>query len=135
MEQIKTLARKLDATRPFTENEAWNLFRLAAFGEAIGWTILIIGIAIKHSSLSVHAYAVPIAGRIHGTLFILYFAALLAIATSVRWSRLRFVIALLVSIPPFGTLAFEQYLAHKRRDQAARTYFRNKLLAHLTDGS
>ena len=62
----------IEATKPFTEREAWGLFRLAAFGEAFGWTILILGVAINRYNLTGAKYALPIAGQIHGSLFLIY---------------------------------------------------------------
>ena len=109
------LLRKLESQRPFTEGEAWGIFRLAAFAEAFGWTILIIGVGIDKYKLPLHQFAIPIAGRTHGTFFILYFVALLITYTSLRWPRGKFVVALVAGVPPYGTLVFEQIAAWQRK--------------------
>lgn len=119
---MPNLLRRFETSRPFTESEAWMLFRMAAFGEAIGWTLLIIGIGIeKYLTPGVHA-AVPIAGRIHGTIFFAYLAACLVLYPSLGWSRRKALVALALSVPPYGSLVFEQYAAHKRHANGFKTY-------------
>src|SRR5438128_1566340 len=105
------LLEKLEAQRPFTEAEAWGLFRIAALSEAVGWTILIIGVAVEKYNLPLHQYAVPIAGRTHGTIFILYFATLIVTYSSLRWPRWKSLVAIAAGVPPYGTLVFEQWAA------------------------
>lgn len=112
---VLSLLRKLEATKPFTEQEAWSLFRLAALSEAFGWTLLISGILVEHFKLPLHRYAVPIAGQIHGLIFLAYFGILLATYTSLGWPRLKFVFAAAAGVPPYGTLVFELWAAHQRR--------------------
>lgn len=124
--------RKLEATQPFTESEAWGLFRIAALSEAFGWTLLITGILINHYHLPGHHFAVPLAGQIHGTIFIAYFGILIAVYSSLEWSRQKFLLAVLAGIPPYGTLVFEQWTAHKRRATQRQVYFHSMLLAITT---
>lgn len=116
------LFRKFEAARPFTEAEAWFLFRAAAIAEACGWTMLIIGIAadkyIPHGGGSV----LILAGRTHGMLFLLYCFASLALYPSLGWSRWRGLLAALFSVPPYGSLVFEQWAAAKRHNAGFKTY-------------
>ncbi len=114
------LLRKFEKTRSFTDAEAWMLFRMAAYGEAAGWTLLIAGIALEHATGS-HAY-VAVAGRIHGMLFVVYLMAVLAFYPSLAWSRWKALFALAFSVPPYGTIVFEQWVAHKRRAHGFKTY-------------
>jgi integral membrane protein len=109
-----------ERSRPFTDAEAWMLFRIAAYGEAIGWTLLITGIALEHMTGS-HAY-VAIGGRIHGMLFVSYLAACVVLYPSLGWSRWRALFALAFSTPPYGTLLFEQWVAYKRRAHGFKKY-------------
>ena len=127
-----TFLNKLESNCPFTEAEAWGLFRIAALSEAVGWTLLIAGILINHFKLPGNRFAVPIAGQIHGTIFLIYFGVLIATYSSLRWPRPRFLVAVLAGIPPYGTLVFEQWAAHRRRTTKRQTYFRSLLLAHIT---
>jgi len=118
----RNLLRQFEEARPFTENEAWLLFRIAAFGEAIGWTLLIAGILIKHYVTPGNDTAVLIAGQIHGMIFFGYLVAALGLYPSLGWSRWRAMISLAASVPPYGTLAVELYAAHKRSNNGFKTY-------------
>jgi len=113
---------KVKGARYFTDAEAWNIFRLAAFGEAFGWTLLISGILYKYYVTPGNNVPVEIVGQIHGTLFILYIAAVVVMHPSLRWSPRQTIIAGLMSVPPYGTLAFEKWTAHKRQHEAMRSY-------------
>jgi integral membrane protein len=111
-----------EAARPFTEAEAWLLFRIAAVAEACGWTLLISGILID-KYITMHSNtAVLLAGQTHGMLFLTYCVASLGLYPSLGWSRWRGVTALLFSIPPYGTLVFEQWVAIKRHNAGFKTY-------------
>jgi integral membrane protein len=114
--------KKIESARFFTEKEAWNLFRLAAFGEAFGWTLLISSLIFKHYVTPGNNIPIDIAGQIHGTLFLIYIAAVVVLHPSLHWSPRRTLIAGLVSVPPYGTLIFEQWAAHQRRNEALRNY-------------
>lgn len=116
------LLDRIEAVRPFTENEAWGLFRLAAFGEAIGWSLLISGILAARYKLPGHAYILPMAGQVHGLLFLFYFGILLAVYSSLRWPRGRSVVAALAGVVPFGTLVFEQWVVHADRRAGSRVF-------------
>ncbi len=96
------------------------LFRVAAYGEAAGWTLLVAGIVLENITGS-HAY-VAVAGRIHGMLFVVYLMAVLAFYPSLAWSRWKALFALAFSVPPYGTIVFEQWVAHKRRAHGFKTY-------------
>lgn len=127
-----SLLDRLESIRPFTEKEAWGLFRLAALSEALGWTVLIAGILVNHYRWPGADMAIPIAGQVHGTFFLIYFGVLIATYTSLRWSRRRFFVALLAGIPPYGTLLFEQWATRSRRHKLCRIYFRSVLLFAAT---
>lgn len=122
---------RLEAIQPFTEAEAWTLFRIAALSEAVGWTLLIAAILIDRYKLPLHSYVIPIAGQIHGTIFLIYFGVLIATYTSLRWSRGKFIVSVLAGIPPYGTLAFELWASHSRRTKFSRIHFRSIALVTL----
>jgi integral membrane protein len=105
----------------FTEDEAWNLFRIAAIGEAIGWIMLITGILI-HQFITPHSQLpVQIAGKFHGTLFSIYLVGVLVIWRSYKKPIWLLFIAIAASVPPFGTLILELWLAHRRRLKLSHT--------------
>jgi integral membrane protein len=114
------LLHSFESLRPFTEAESWWLFRAAAFAETIGWTLLIVGIILEHY-LGTHTY-VTIAGRIHGTWFLVYMAACVVLYPSLGWSRWRALTALACSAPPYGSLLFERWAAHRRKSHGFRNY-------------
>lgn len=114
---------RLEAIRPFSEAEAWWLFKTTALSEAVGWTVLIIGVVVRQTNLPGSAWAVPVAGQLHGTIFLVYFAILLATYSSLRWSRKKFLLAAIAGVPPYGTLVFEQWAAWSRRNQHSRGQF------------
>lgn len=131
MQKLQVWLKKVEANRPFREREAWGLFRLAALGEAVGWTLLITGILLGRSNWSLHAYAVPIAGQLHGLLFLFYFGILIATFTSLRWSHPKLLIAAIAGVLPYGTLVFEQWAAWQRRNERGRTLFCTAALTAL----
>jgi integral membrane protein len=116
------IARTLTAMQFFSDREAWDYFRIAAFGEAFGWTTLISGLAISRYVMHGDRAAIDIAGQIHGTIFLAYLASVIVFCSSLRWTRRQTIIAAMASIPPYGTLVFEKYMAHKRRDEAAKAH-------------
>ncbi len=96
------------------------LFRLAAVAEAVGWTLLITGILVER--YTGNSTAVYIAGRVHGMLFFGYLAACLVLYPSLSWSRWRGLVALAFSVPPYGSLVFERYVAWRRVRNGFKTY-------------
>ncbi|HEV2412553.1 MAG TPA: DUF3817 domain-containing protein [Candidatus Saccharimonadales bacterium] len=111
---LTSLLRKFETNRVFTEEEGWMLFKLAAVGEGVGWTILIAGIVISKYVTPGNNIAVDFAGHIHGILFLIY-AVAAGLYPTLRWSRKRAVVALLASVPPYGSILFEQWAWHERR--------------------
>lgn len=119
--QISLISR-YETFRPFSEQEAWSVYRFAAFAEAFGWTLLICGIGISSYVFPGDRNAVVFAGRSHGIFFGLYIIATLVMYPSLRWSRGKALVAAAASLPPFGSLMFEQWAAYKRRSAALKDY-------------
>jgi integral membrane protein len=111
---LESLLSKYESFTPFTEPEAWGLFRIAAIAEAVGWTLLIIGILLGQYVFVGSEIPVTIAGRVHGMLFLLYITATVLLSPSQGWSKSRTIIAGVASVPPYGSLIFEQWAAYKR---------------------
>lgn len=110
--------------RPFSDREAWTMFRIAAVAEAVGWTALIIGVICSELPVGWHDIPVAIAGRIHGMLFGAYIMATLAFGPSMQWSAIKVLAAALFSVPPYGSLVFEQWEARQRQHAQARRAYR-----------
>jgi integral membrane protein len=119
---VDSILKRYEQFRPFTDSEAWWLFRLAAIGEAVGWSLLILGILFKQYIIIGNDIAVQIAGRIHGMLFLAYIAAVVVLYPSLGWGRGRTIIAGLASVPPYGSLMFEQWAAYGRRRSHLRQH-------------
>jgi integral membrane protein len=119
--------------RPFTEPEAWTLFKIAAIAEAVGWTLLIGGIILRDYVLHGNGIPVTIAGRIHGTFFMAYIFATLALAPSLGWSLLRTLVAGLCSVPPYASLIYEQLSAHHRARVSAQRLHTNVTYQLITE--
>lgn len=82
-------------------------FRYVAFGEALSWLGLLIGMAFKYLVEPGTEVGVQFFGPVHGALFMLYVVVTLAAAMHFRWTRTVTVVALLAAIPPFATAVFE----------------------------
>ena len=118
--------------RPFSEEEAWKIFKIAAIAEAVGWTLLIIGIFCR-DGLSLGHAPVAVAGRIHGMLFVAYIIAVLATGPSLRWPFWRTLFAGLCSVPPYGSLLYEQlsaYLLQRNQLQQLRGWAGYNILSN-----
>ena len=107
--KLLNLCRRYESTKAFTVEEAWLIFKLTAIGEAIGWATLISGLLISHFHLPGQHIAIPIAGQIHGSLFLIYFITFFFIYPSLNWNRTTFLFALISGVLPFGTLILELY--------------------------
>lgn len=126
------MIRKYQNFRPFSEAEAWGLFRLAAIGEAVGWTILITGIILSrfiHNSLPV-----LIAGQFHGVLFLIYFAVTAAVSPSIPWRPREILLAIACGVPPYGSLAFELWQSHKKSANKLKVSIKREYLNQLASG-
>jgi len=119
---VWAIFKKFERARPFTEQEAWTLFRVAALAEAGGWTLLIIGIGLKQYVLHGNDMPVLIAGQFHGMIFLSYLVAALGLYPSLKWPRWQAIVAAIASVPPYGSLVFELWAAHRRHQTAIETY-------------
>jgi len=122
------LLNRFENNKVFSEEESWLLFRIAAIAEACGWTLLILGIGIEKYILPGNNTSVLLAGRTHGMLFIAYALAAIGLYPTLLWSRKKAFIALLASVPPYGSLMFEQWAKHVRETSYLKTYSRCLLL-------
>ena len=130
-----SLLQRFERNQAFTETDSWMLFRLVAIAEACGWTMLIAGILCERYILPGNSIPVTIAGKIHGMLFLLYALAAVGLYPTLRWSRKRAFVALLASVPPYGSLLFEQWAHHMRRNAQFRAYRYCLALAVLSSDS
>jgi integral membrane protein len=95
------------------------LFRGVAIAEAITWALLLSGMFLKYVTQTTDL-GVRIFGMVHGIVFIAYCLSAVLVAVDQRWPRGRTLLALVASVPPFATLAFERYV--ERREAAGPTW-------------
>ncbi|MET4048824.1 integral membrane protein [Rhodococcus sp. UYP5] len=82
-------------------------FRFFAVLEAFTWLGLLVGMAFKWLPADGNEIGVKIFGPIHGAVFVIYVLISILTAVKLRWDIKTSVLALLASIPPFGTVVFE----------------------------
>lgn len=84
-------------------------FRFVAVLEAVTWAALLVAMFFKWVLGFTEAVAVP--GMVHGIVFIAFVLISLVTAVSLKWDAKVTALALVSSIPPFGTLVFEWWAA------------------------
>ncbi len=89
-------------------------FRLVAIWEAITWLALLIAMFFKW--VLGHEEAIRIPGMVHGIAgFMLFVVVALATAWSLKWDLKTTFLALVSSVPPFGTIVFERWAVRTGR--------------------
>ncbi|AWS43524.1 DUF3817 domain-containing protein [Streptosporangium sp. 'caverna'] len=97
---------------------ALRLFRYVAIAEACSWAGLLIGMFFKYIA-DTGDLGVKIFGPVHGVMFVLYVAGVLAAARVERWSPGVVVLGLACSVPPFTSLWFERRMLARHREPVA----------------
>ena len=91
-------------------------FRLVSLLEGVSYVVL-LGVAMPMKYLAGDTAAVPLVGRIHGGLFVLFVIALLLAASAERWPRRSQGIAMIAALLPLGAFWLERAI---RRDTFPR---------------
>ncbi|WP_099024534.1 DUF3817 domain-containing protein [Mycolicibacterium palauense] len=81
-------------------------FRLVAFAEAVSWVGLLAGMYFKYLGTPRTEIGVKIFGMAHGLVFIAFVLTALAAGIAFRWSVTTWLLALLASIVPLGSVIF-----------------------------
>jgi len=87
------------------------VFRVVAIAEAVTWTLLIAGLALR--ATTGWELGVTIGGGIHGFVFLAYAGIALLVAIDRRWSPGLVVLAVASAIVPYATIPVD--LAFDRR--------------------
>ncbi|ORB28229.1 DUF3817 domain-containing protein [Mycolicibacterium parafortuitum] len=93
-------------TSAYDLRTAAGWFRLIAFAEAVSWVGLLLGMYFKYLGSPQTEIGVKIFGPVHGAVFVAFVAAALAVGYTVRWRALTWLLALLASIVPLGSVMF-----------------------------
>lgn len=99
----------------FSDEDAWKLFRLAAWTEAGTWACLIVSIVVRNAGVAGGDVAVSMAGTVHGTVLLVYLTFVIVLARSMEWGIWRIALGLAAGNVPFATILFEQAVARHRR--------------------
>ncbi len=91
-----------------------RLFSFFAAAEMVTWAGLITALVMRASGLT---NLVPVAGGIHGFIFLSYTAVTVMVWINQKWSGPLGATGLALTLVPFATVPFEIYL--KRRDLLA----------------
>lgn len=93
-------------TGAYDLRSAAGWFRLIAFAEALSWAGLLIGMYFKYLGSPQTEIGVKIFGPIHGGVFMAFLVAALAVGFTLKWSLATWLLALLGSIVPLGSVIF-----------------------------
>ncbi|HEX8464043.1 MAG TPA: DUF3817 domain-containing protein [Abditibacterium sp.] len=96
---------------------AESRLRLLGLAEGLSFVLLMF-IAMPLKYALGQPGAVRVVGSIHGGLFVLYVLAVLLVALAQRWRLRRILLALLVSVLPFGPFLLDKRLQREANAQA-----------------
>ncbi|NLV81369.1 MAG: DUF3817 domain-containing protein [Rhodococcus sp.] len=89
-------------------------FRLVAMLEAVTWFGLLVGMYFKWVAGTTEV-GVRIFGSLHGAVFIAFVVLTIAMYVRLGWRPRTLMLALVSSLPPFATVAFEVWAARSGR--------------------
>ncbi len=89
--------------------EELKQFRWVAFSEGLSFVLLLF-VAMPLKYWAGLPLAVRVVGSVHGLLFVAFVFALFRVAVEREWPARRWGLALLSSLVPFGTFAFDRSL-------------------------
>ena len=92
-----------------------RLFAVTAMAEMFTWAGLLIAMGLKYGGVTERV--VPIAGGVHGFVFLCYLVVTVAVWIDGRWPVARGLLGLGSTIVPFMTVPFER--AQRRRGEPA----------------
>ena len=97
-----------------TPHTAASVFRIVAVAEALSWVGLLAGMYVKYVPETTEL-GVKVFGPIHGGVFVAYVLVALVAGRVFRWSARTTLLALVASVPPLATVAFERWAARAGR--------------------
>ena len=109
---------------------AW--FRLIAFAEAISWAGLLVGMYFKYLGTPRTEVGVKVFGMAHGLVFVAFVAAALMVGIAFKWSVSTWLLALLGSIVPLGSVIFLIWAEQTGRTSARGAAVASPLVAETT---
>lgn len=92
------------------------LYRFFATAEMVTWALLILAMILKYTGTT-DAF-MPVAGGVHGFVFLSYCVISVGVWINQRWSPGRGAAAVLLAVVPFATLPFERSLERRGEPDA-----------------
>ena len=93
-------------TSTFDVRTVAGWFRLMAFAEAVSWVGLLLGMYFKYLGTPRTEIGVKVFGPAHGGIFIAFVVAALLVGIGTKWAPGTWLLALLGSIVPLGSVIF-----------------------------
>lgn len=81
-------------------------FQLIAFAEAVSWAGLLVGMYFKYLGTPRTEIGVKIFGPVHGAVFVGFVVVAVLVGIAFKWSVGTWLLALLGSIVPLGSVIF-----------------------------
>jgi integral membrane protein len=93
-------------TSTFDIRSTAGRFRLVALTEAVSWVGLLVGMYFKYLGTPRTEIGVKVFGMVHGLVFIAFVITALLAGIAYKWGVLTWLLALLGSIVPLGSVIF-----------------------------
>ncbi|OMC41543.1 hypothetical protein A5740_22070 [Mycobacterium sp. GA-1841] len=106
-------------TRSFDLRSIPGWFRLIALAEAVSWAGLLVGMYFKYLGSPRTEVGVKVFGPIHGGIFIAFVVAAVLVGLARKWDVGTWILALLASIVPLGSVIFVMWADRTHRLDAA----------------
>jgi len=90
----------------FDRDRTAGWFRIIAFTEAVTWVGLLAGMYFKYVGTPRTEIGVKVFGMAHGLVFIAFVLAAVLVGLAFKWSFTTWLLALLGSIVPLGSVIF-----------------------------
>jgi integral membrane protein len=81
-------------------------FRVIGLAEAVSWAGLLVGMYFKYLGTPQTEVGVKVFGPIHGGVFVAFVIAAVLVGFAYKWSPVTWILALLASIVPLGSVIF-----------------------------
>lgn len=91
-----------------------TLFKALAFAEAVTWTLLLTGLAMR-ALVTSPPQLLTVVGGLHGFVFLSYGVVSALVGVNQRWGFARTVLAVALAIVPYATIPFERAVEKQGR--------------------
>lgn len=89
-----------------------RLLQYASIGEAITWTILLVGMVLEYG-FGTGDWVVTVGGSLHGAMFIAYLYCGMLVGVNQRFGWGALIMGGLAAIPPYATLLYDWWAAKR----------------------